>query len=152
MNEELLLKFLEAHARIKNEVKKHKSEKGNSAIHQSRETKLSLNAKYALRILYDSEEMNQRNLAKKLDVSAQAMSEMVKVMEQAGYVEKKKNRINNENMLFLTEAGSQRAVNFKEWIQVVNEKVFQDFTEEEKLLLERLLEKIKKVSILDELT
>ena len=143
MDMELLLKFFEVNELIKNEVKR---QKGGDAKHKKAGARLSMNAKNTLRILHNSEEINQRTLAKKLNISAQAMSEIIKNLEQGQYIERKNNRVNNENIISITNEGRKKAKMFIEWFSVVNEKVFSILNDDEKIVFDKLLDKIKEVN------
>lgn len=144
MNQELLLKFFEVNEFIKGELKKQKgSNKSRTDKNRSdKNMRLSLNSKNTLRILNETENINQRNLAKQLNITAQAMSEIIKNLEQAEFIEKRNNKINNENIISITEKGKEKAKSFNEWITVVYDKVFSNLTEKEKDLLFELLNKI----------
>ena len=149
MKQELILKFFEVNEFIRDELKK---QKGNSKNKDKtkKDKKLSLNSKNTLRILMQSENINQRSLAKELNITAQAMSEIVKNLEQAEFIEKKNNKINNENIIYITQKGREKAEAFNEWISIVSDKVFLNLTEEEKIRFLEMLEKIKKGEDIDE--
>ena len=150
-NEELLIHLIEKADFIRNELKEYRSRNQlNHTIEagveinkkpQSKRAKLSLTAKNALRELM-KEDMNQRNLSKKLNITAQAMSEIAKKLEQNGYINRTNNKINNENILSLTDKGIEKATMFDQNIKVTSEKVFTGLSEEEKLVLLELINKI----------
>ena len=129
MEQELLFKFFEVNELIKNEIKHQTGLKNKNKDKNEKNKSLSLNAKNALRILADSKEINQRTLSKKLNITAQAMSEILKKLEQAQYIERKNNKINNENIILITEKGKEKAENFSKWFEVISNKVFIDMTE-----------------------
>ena len=150
-NEELLIHLIEKADFIRNELKEYRSRNQlNHTIEagveinkkpQSKRAKLSLTTKNALRELM-KEDMNQRNLSKKLNITAQAMSEIAKKLEQNGYINRTNNKINNENILSLTDKGIEKATMFDQNIKVTSEKVFTGLSEEEKLVLLELINKI----------
>lgn len=150
-NEELLIHLIEKADFIRNELKEYRSRNQLNHISeagveinkkpQSKRAKLSLTTKNALRELM-KEDMNQRNLSKKLNITAQAMSEIAKKLEQNGYINRTNNKINNENILSLTDKGIEKATMFDQNIKVTSEKVFTGLSEEEKLVLLELINKI----------
>ncbi len=156
MDKELLSKFLGASDYILSEMKSHRSERNckndreeqepkcddKHGHHHRKREKLSLTAKNTLRLLLEHENINQRNLAKKLNVTAQSMSEIIKKLEHAELVEKVNNKINNENIISLTEKGKSRAKVIDELLSLVTKDIFSRFTEEEKITFSMLLDKI----------
>ena len=144
MEQELLLKFFEVNEVIKNEIKKQRVSEQNKD-QKDKNMKLSLNSKNTLRILLESNEINQRTLAKKLNVTSQAMSEIVKKLEQLDYIERRNNKINNENIISITKNGKLRAQMFTQGLQIVCDKIFKEMTDEDREKLLDLLEKMNRV-------
>ncbi len=161
MDKDLLIKFLEVYDFINREIKQerkkgkkhhdkeHKCRDHHDKEHHDKEhhdkkhkERLSLTAINTLRLLIDSENINQRTLSKKLNVTAQAMSETIKKLFENGYVEKINNKVNNENIISLTEKGKERAIHFDKVINNVTEGIFANLEQDEKATLLNLLAKI----------
>lgn len=105
--------------------------------------KYSGNARRTLIILMSEENINQRNIAKMLDISSQAVSETIKKLEQGGCVEKVAGVQNNENIIQITPLGKAIAEMFQEKIKVHAQYVFSDMTDEEIETFNNLLCKMK---------
>ena len=149
MEQELLLKVFEVNELIKNEIKIQKTN-DKDKLQKDKNMKISLNAKNALRILSQQDNINQRTLAKKLNITSQAMSEIIKKLEQANYIQKRNNKINNENIISITDEGIEKANMFTQRLDSVCDKVFKDMTTSDKDKLLELLEKMSRVGDIDE--
>ncbi len=105
--------------------------------------KFSPTSKNILVLLLAEESMNQRNIAKSLDVSSQAVSETLKKLEQNECIVKIAGAQNNENIVKLTEKGVEIANKFKERVKKHAESVFEDLSDEELQTFYDLLCKMK---------
>ncbi len=163
MDRELLMKFFQVSDFVTKEIKEQRrSDKGDpykkdehhhsnkdknhheddhKHSHKHRD-KLSLTAKNTLRILLTEDNINQRTISKKLNVTAQAMSETIKKLVDRGYVVKTNNKTNNENIITLTLEGREKAVFIDSLLNKVSENVFSMLTDEEKSNLVAILDKI----------
>lgn len=108
-----------------------------------REERLHPSGKKLLCILLQEEKLNQRNIAGMMNISAQAVSDLVKKMEHREFILKEQGEINNENMISLTEKGREVAQQADAEIKEHAEKLFQGFSEEEMETLQELVEKLR---------
>ncbi len=95
-----------------------------------------------LRLLKDVESMNQRTLAKQMDISAQAVSEVIKKLVQCGYITKECGAQNNENLIALTAEGKVVAEKLDRRIKAHAAVVLAPLSEEELVSLDALLSKL----------
>ncbi len=163
MDRELLIKFFAVSDYITAEIKSHRIKSTENEHHckdkgckdecyhnhnkkeghnHDRKEKLSLTSKNTLRILLDLENVNQRTLAKHLNVAAQTMSDTIKKLEERGFVAKINNKINNENIIVLTENGKEKAIELNKIIDSATKNILSNLTEEEKETFLALLSKI----------
>lgn len=106
--------------------------------------KFSSNAKRILILLMQEENINQRSIAKQMDISSQAVSEVIKKLEQNGCVTKTAGAQNNENIISITDHGKDAAKEFKKRLSNHAELVFSNMTDKEIQVFQQLLCKIKK--------
>ncbi|MFI3114879.1 MAG: winged helix-turn-helix transcriptional regulator [Clostridia bacterium] len=114
--------------------------------HNSREKnqpRLSPMAENTLRLLLKEGRMNQRAIAKKMEVSGQAISELMKKLEEKDYIKRQSGEFNNENIINLTIYGEERAKEAEKTMIELAQKVFVEFSEDEKEDLFFLLEKVE---------
>lgn len=97
-----------------------------------------------LHILLREGKLNQRSIASMMNVSAQAVSDLVKKMEHRELICKESGEINNENMISLTEKGREIAQEVESEMKEYAEKLFADFSEEELATLQNIMEKLEK--------
>lgn len=95
-----------------------------------------------MRLLKDVESINQRTLAKQLNISAQAVSEVIKKLAQAGFITKECGAQNNENLIALTPAGKRVSDKLDNRIKEHAAVVLAPLTEEELVTLDGLLSKL----------
>ncbi|MFI3128619.1 MAG: MarR family winged helix-turn-helix transcriptional regulator [Bacillota bacterium] len=105
--------------------------------------KLSPTSKNILILLLSFESMNQRTIAKSVDVSSQAVSETIKKLEQSECITKTIGAVNNENIISLTKKGVELAKTLKVRLERHADVVFENFTNSDLETLSRLLEKMK---------
>lgn len=91
--------------------------------------------------------LNQRTIAKSLNISSQAVSEMVKKLEVKEFIIKEQGDMNNENIISLTEKGKEKAEEDKKNIEELSDKIFGLFSEEDLESFYNMLEKIKKAGL-----
>lgn len=101
-------------------------------------------SKKLLCILLQEGNLNQRNIANMMNVTAQAVSEMIKKLEAKELITKENGEINNENIISLTEKGREIAEHIDKQTKEYAEKLFRDFTDEECQILHDLMEKLYK--------
>ncbi len=99
-------------------------------------------ARKLLCVLLREGSLNQRNIANMTNVTAQAVSEMIKKLEHKELIQKESGEINNENIISLTEKGMEIANKLEAQAQEYAEKLFAGFTEEEMKSLHNLIEKL----------
>ncbi len=139
--EQLFLKLLRVSElakpkRIKN--RKKKDLESNPRPH------IGLSEKVILRILLDEKRINQRSIAKKMNISAQGVSENINKLIQLEYVYKEQGLSHNENFILLTETGIMRAESLHNEFSNDADNFFANLslTEQELYILDVLLAKI----------
>ena len=105
---------------------------------------LSGNQSVVLVGIYRNEGSNQRALADAIAMAPGVMSRVLRDLEDAGYVEKRRDELNRRNyLLYLTPEGTAAAEQSLLLQGSYWEHLLQDFTEEEKSTLNFLLEKME---------
>ncbi|MFI3171036.1 MAG: winged helix-turn-helix transcriptional regulator [Eubacteriales bacterium] len=99
-------------------------------------------ARKLLCVLLREGSLNQRNIANMTNVTAQAVSEIIKKLEQKELIQKGNGEINNENIISLTEKGVEIANEIETQTQKYAEELFAGFTEEEMENLHNLMDKL----------
>lgn len=105
--------------------------------------KLSPTSKNVLILLLSLGSMNQRTIAKSVDVSSQAVSETIKKLEQNECITKSLGAVNNENIISLTSKGTELAKTLKGRLEKHANYVFENFSDSDLQTLFELLDKIK---------
>ncbi|MGI5933941.1 MAG: MarR family winged helix-turn-helix transcriptional regulator [Lawsonibacter sp.] len=106
---------------------------------------LSGNQSVVLVGVYRNEGINQRTLADTIAMAPGVMSRVLRELEDAGYVEKRRDEENRRNyLLYLTPAGTEAAERSQMLQRVYWEDLLQDLTAEEKSTLNTLLEKMER--------
>lgn len=94
--------------------------------------------------IYRNEGTNQRTLADTIAMMPSVMSRILRELEDAGYVEKRRDEQNRRNyMLYLTPAGEAVAEHSLRFQQAYWQHILQDLTFEETTQLNELLEKLE---------
>ncbi|MFI3206895.1 MAG: MarR family transcriptional regulator [Clostridia bacterium] len=106
------------------------------------EFKLSHSHRNMVCLIGENKLINQRSIAKLMNISSQAVSETIKKLEQLDLIEKTIGTQNNENLIKLTEKGERRAALFSKHIKQHADEAFKNFTEDEKETFYNLLEKL----------
>lgn len=90
--------------------------------------------------LFELNGLSQRELADKMNITPATLTVMIDRMQKTGLVERKADsRDQRISRVFLTEKGRSAAVEVKRAIREVEQRCFERFIPEEKLLLRRLL-------------
>jgi len=93
--------------------------------------------------IYHHPNVSQNDLAKMMEVSSATIAVSLKKLEKEGYIERVVDETDNRfNKINITEKGKQVILHSKEIIEATDEKVLQDFTDEEKYNLFSLLKKV----------
>lgn len=148
--EDLLLKMMENLGRSRGEKKHdrkkhHSHDKAEDQREKERKPhhKLSPVAEHTLYLLYHEGSMNQRSLARRLQVTGQAVSELMKKFEEKGFIIRQSGDLNNENMVYLTEKGQEKGKECLEKLQKRANLLFRNFTEEDLKTMDLLLDKME---------
>ncbi len=97
----------------------------------------------ALYLLAEKGSLNQRNMANSLHVTGQAVSELLKKLEERELITKESGELNNENIISLTPKGAEIAKKVHDTMQGMSEEFFADFSQEEMETLYQLLLKVE---------
>ncbi|MCM8712096.1 MarR family transcriptional regulator [Clostridium sp. SYSU_GA19001] len=80
----------------------------------------------------------QRELADKLKIKPATITVMINRMEKSGLVERRQDTEDQrKSRVYLTEKGREVGLKVKDSINTINDEVFTNFTEEEKVLIRR---------------
>ena len=86
---------------------------------------------------------SQKDIAESMDVSAATIAVSLKKLEKGGYIKKEIAEGDNRlNQITITEKGKKVVEQSKQIFGLTDQKVFEGFTEEEKLTLFVLLKKL----------
>ncbi len=163
MKQQLLMDFLQISETLrlgkKHHKKKDKSKRGekcrpenednlaeqhNKDDHKKGKRKMSFPTRITLLLLLKQGSLNQRNIAKEMNISSQAVSEIIKKLLEVELINKERGEINNENIITLTDEGKHVAEKIDRKINTLSQCVFKDFTDEEIETFNYLLGKIQK--------
>lgn len=87
---------------------------------------------------------SQRDIARLMDISPATIAVSLKKLEKGGYICKVMDEADNRfNQITITEKGNQVVEESKQIFEATDRKVFEGFTEEEKLTLSHLLQKLE---------
>ncbi len=145
---QVLAKLFGVSARLRQDKVKHKQAQAREKTAEEQlwtkeiET-LSNSGRNVLCSLKNNGSTNQRTLAKQMDISAQAVSETVKKLEQGGYITKEGGVQNNENFIALTPRGEEVADVLDRRIKQHAEVVLKNLNEQELETLYALLVKLE---------
>lgn len=106
--------------------------------------RMSVTSENVLCLLLKEGSLNQRNIAKTMNISAQAISEMIKKLLENELINKESGELNNENIITLTEKGTKLANKIDKKMSVVAESIFDDFTQDDMDKFICFIEKIRK--------
>ncbi len=154
----VLMKLLEVSGEIRQEqrgkrIKKEGETRPKREGHTEKEGgghKLSPVTQSALCLLAEKGSLNQRTIAKSLNVTGQAVSDLVKKLEGREMIAKEAGEHNNENIITLTEKGKEKATEVSQKMETMATELFATFSQEELDILDRLLEKLKEAAVREE--
>lgn len=106
--------------------------------------RMSATSENVLCLLLKEGSLNQRNIAKTMNISAQAVSEMIKKLLDNELINKENGELNNENIITLTEKGVKLANKIDKKMSVIAESIFDDFTQDDMDKFIYFIEKIRK--------
>ncbi len=113
----VLIKFYDVAQKIKESKFNARYDFENEETTQLlRQLKLPHSAKKLLTMLHEHQVLNQRTIAKKMNISSQAVSELIKKLSQKELIIKKHGMQKNENLISLTPLGEQVAVKLNDLI------------------------------------
>ena len=140
---QVLIKFYDVAERIKNSRYEVSHDvKIDETIGLIQQLRLPHSAKKLLTMLYDHEVLNQRTIAKKMNISSQAVSELVKKLIQKELIIKESGLQKNENLISLTPLGKKVAIKLNELIVNHAEMVLKELEDDEVEKLHELLNKL----------
>lgn len=100
---------------------------------------------HILDLLWIDEGISQQQIAEKLDIRQQSVSEAISLMEQQSYITKMPSPNDKRvTLIYITEDGIRHRKKLAEERRMHAQKVFSVFSEEEKITLLDLLEKLNK--------
>lgn len=138
----VLAKFFVTFEKVRREKdNSHNDENGTADL--KRKYKLSPSGCTMLCTLLTHGNLNQRNIAKMMNISSQAVSEAIKKLEQNELIIKESGTHNNEKIISLTKSGAEFAKKLDEGIKIHASTVFKNFNDEETDMLYALLEKFE---------
>ena len=94
--------------------------------------------------LYCRNGQSQKELAKKMRIKPATMTVMIKRMEKTGFVDHKQDEIDQRvSRIYITEKGIKVCEELIVIKKGIEEECFQNFTQDEKMLLRRLLMQVR---------
>lgn len=145
--EDLLMKLMETVGRARRgnggQGKKPRKTQGDREKSPKRHHKMSPVWENTIIILYQEGSMNQRTIAHRMNVTGQAVSEMMKKFEEHEIIVREAGELNNENIVTLTEKGMKKGEELEEKISKLAEKMFAKFSDQDLTTLSLLLEKME---------
>ena len=97
----------------------------------------------ALGILYHFPGLTNSDLETMLHIERPSVTSLINGMEDKGWVVRKENpKDARSKLIFLTESGKALAESTLHFARLVDEKALRHFSEEEKMMLRKLLEKL----------
>lgn len=88
--------------------------------------------------------MSQKEIAKKLGITPPSMTVMIKKLEGEGYIVKKQDEKDQRiTRIFITEKGEEIAYHMESVLKMLEKEAFANMSEEEIMLLRRLLLQMK---------
>lgn len=112
----------------------------NTARDMYRELDLNRSMASILFMLHKDEFMSQKELAKKLNITAPSITSSIQKMERAGYIGRRPDQEDQRIMrLYLTEKGKSCIRSIKEVADRMEEVLLEGMNAEEQLLLRRLM-------------
>lgn len=94
--------------------------------------------------LYNNDGLSQKELADKIKITPATITVMLKRMEKSSLVTRKQDDEDQRiSRVYLTEKGKEVCEELKGVMKSLNEECFSNFTDEEKILLRRLLLQVR---------
>jgi len=91
-------------------------------------------------VLNASDGLSQKELADRLKISPATMTVMIKRMEKSGLIERKIDEIDQRKYkVYLTLKGREKFAQVRKIIDRIDHESFSNFSEEEKIIMRRLL-------------
>lgn len=95
-------------------------------------------------LLHHKNGQSQKELAKQIRISPATLTVMIKRMEKAGLLERKQDEVDQRvSRVFLTNKGEESYKQINETMNKINDRCFAHFTEDEKLILRRLMMQLR---------
>jgi len=93
--------------------------------------------------IFRNPDVSQNDIARSMDVSAATIAVSLKKLEKGGYIKRETVEEDNRfNKITITEKGNKVVEQSKQIFDLVHQKVFEGFSEEEKRTLFTLLQKL----------
>lgn len=94
--------------------------------------------------LKETEGISQNKLAERMKITPATLSRMVQSLEKNGFIVRK-TAVNDQRktLIFLSDKGLETKKKIKEKMKKVDEKIFKNFTSDEKIILKKMLIKIQ---------
>lgn len=115
----------------------------NSSKDELNEIGINTRQGIILKYLFDEDGLTQREITKRLEITSSSSGELISKLEQAGFLEKRKNLNDKRTFnLYLTEKGHTQAKEYKESAVIELEAWATELTQDEKEQLFHLLGKL----------
>ena len=99
---------------------------------------------FLLFALYKTDGLSHKELASKLNIRASTITAMVKRMENAGLIKRVQDQEDQRvSRVYITEMGKEIYIKVDKIKKDIEKETFSNFTEEEQLLLKRLLSQMR---------
>lgn len=138
----VLIKFFEISEKLRKDKERNCVDNGYESSISENLGKVTITGRNILRLLKENNNVNQRTIAKSLNISSQAISENLKRLEQFGYIQRISGTQNNENIIVLTETGQKIAIFLDQRIREHSEQVLKNLTSDEIESLYNILRKL----------
>ncbi|MFI3206570.1 MAG: MarR family transcriptional regulator [Clostridia bacterium] len=121
----------------------HHKERGEKKIGKE-DLRIPPSAKNILLVLLEEKNINQRTISKRMSITAQGVSDVIKKLENKELIVREKGEVYNENIISLTEKGMALAKKIDEQTTACSEKLFENLSDEDLKKFEELLSKLNK--------
>ena len=114
-----------------------------SILHNQKNSYMNVQA-ITLKIIYEENNIKQEDLNKRLQIDKSAVTRILKTLEDKGFIIKKTSKEDKRNhVLSLTSKGKELYPKIKDVIKETTEMMIKDIDQNELILLEELLLKMK---------
>ena len=110
---------------------------------QLKEFGLSHGQASTLKIIYEENNIKQEDLNKRLQIDKSAVTRILKTLEDKGFIKKTSKEDKRNHVLSLTSKGKELYPKIKDVIKETTEMMIKDIDQNELILLEELLLKMK---------